>query len=277
MYPHRARWWASAVSTSRPSYRTRRSMSATPAGRCAKCVTKYQRNTTWGPSWNSMSRQEARPRPILISRRIDSVERVGRHLVVLSIALAVITGCSKSPVSPSLPRGNQQTRIYVADWANHRIVRMNDMHGGGWTTLGGVGSGGEQVFQFPVGVCVDASRRIYVSQQYHHRVFRMDDMLGSNRMEYSNPSATDKPVNKYAGSWICVDRSGRIYVTYDGEHAIVRMDNMSGAGRVSFGTEGSGVGELRFPAGVAVDERGRIYVCDFDNFRIVRIDDMQGS
>jgi DNA-binding beta-propeller fold protein YncE len=55
------------------------------------------------------------------------------------------------------------------------------------------------------------------------------------------------------------------------------MDDMSGAGRVAFGTEGSGVGQLRYPAGIAVDEQGRIYVCDFDNFRIVRIDDMQGS
>jgi hypothetical protein len=32
-------------------------------------------------------------------------------------------------------------RIYVSDSANNRIVRINDMTGTGWTTLGAYGTG----------------------------------------------------------------------------------------------------------------------------------------
>src|SRR5262249_60337702 len=84
-------------------------------------------------------------------------------------------------------------------------------------------------------------------------------------------------VNKYMGSWVFVDRVGHIYTTYAGGQRVARMDDMNGTNRVVFGTEGSGAGQFRYPAGVWVDEAGRIYVADFDNFRIVCMDDMQGT
>ena len=33
----------------------------------------------------------------------------------------------------------------------------------------------------------------------------------------------------------------------------------------SFGTEGSGPGQIRFPCGIAVDKNGLVYVNDFGN------------
>jgi streptogramin lyase len=44
-------------------------------------------------------------------------------------------------------------KIYVADSGNHRIVRMDDMTGTNWTTLGSMGSGTDQ-FHFPDGIAV---------------------------------------------------------------------------------------------------------------------------
>jgi sugar lactone lactonase YvrE len=55
------------------------------------------------------------------------------------------------------------------------------------------------------------------------------------------------------------------------------MDDMGGTSWTAFGTEGSGEGQFRYPAGIWLDEAGRIYVADFDNFRIVRMDDMSGT
>src|SRR2546428_13507328 len=46
-------------------------------------------------------------------------------------------------------------QIYVADWNNNRIVRMNDMTGAGWTTFGTLGSGTNQ-FNGPFGIFVSA-------------------------------------------------------------------------------------------------------------------------
>ena len=197
-----------------------------------------------------------------------------------ALAAAAIGGCEQrtgSTIKKAPEAGAaQEPRIFVADWANHRLVRISDMRGKGWTTLGD-GGAAEHRLHLPVGICLDSTGRIYVSEQYHHRLLRMEDMLGTNWTTFTLPERKSKPLNKFAGSWICVDRAGRIYVTYDGEHRIVRMDDLRGSGRVAFGSEGSGERQFRYPAGIAVDDAGRIYVADFDNFRIVRIDDMQGT
>jgi hypothetical protein len=66
----------------------------------------------------------------------------------------------------------------VADNGNHRIVRMNDMTGAGWTTLGTGGSGANQ-FHFPEFVFVDGAGRIYVNDLENHRIVRMNDMTGA--------------------------------------------------------------------------------------------------
>lgn len=50
-------------------------------------------------------------------------------------------------------------RIYVADFGNSRIVRVNDMTGAGWTTVGKPGTGVNE-FNGPAGIFVDGAGRI---------------------------------------------------------------------------------------------------------------------
>src|SRR5205823_11126247 len=128
-----------------------------------------------------------------------------------------------------------------ADSINHRVVRLDDMRGRNWTVLG------EGRLHFPVGVCADAAGGIYISEQ-DRRIVRVDDMSGAGRTDYTPKVADGKP-NKYTGSWIFVDGAGRIYFTYDGRHRVVRMDDMNGTNYTTFGAEGGGVGQFRYPAG----------------------------
>lgn len=51
---------------------------------------------------------------------------------------------------------------YEAGHYNHRIVRMEDLTGKGWTTLGSRGSSVNQ-FHSPLGLFVDGAGRIYVT------------------------------------------------------------------------------------------------------------------
>src|SRR5437868_10061363 len=77
-----------------------------------------------------------------------------------AVALGILVwciGCSEADSRSSQIQSKEKAiepRIYVADWANQRIVRMNDMQGGGWTVCDQP-AGGEPKFRFPVGICVD--------------------------------------------------------------------------------------------------------------------------
>lgn len=203
-------------------------------------------------------------------------------------------------------------RIYIVDYSQSRIVRINDMTGTGWTTFGTSGFGINQ-FYSPDGIAVDASGRIYVADGYaSDRIVRIDDMTGagwttlgtpeSNHFEDPSGIAFDSigriyiadlnnnrivRIDDMTGSgwttcgasgyayYVALDASGRIYIGEPGQ--IERIDDMNGTGRITFGTYGSGVNQFHSASAIAIDENGRIYVADGGNGRIVRINDMNGN
>jgi streptogramin lyase len=165
-------------------------------------------------------------------------------------------------------------RIYVADTYNNRVVRMDNMSGSGWTAYGSYGPNTGQFYDPLGGIAVDSSGRIYVADTYNNRIVRMDDMSGSGWTTLHPVSA---PYQFTRPCGIAVDSSGRIYVADANNHRIVRMDDMNGSGWTSYGSYGSGTGQLSYPRGIAVDSNGRIYAADSGNNRITRMDDMSGS
>ncbi len=143
-------------------------------------------------------------------------------------------------------------RIYVADFDNFRIVRMDDMSGANWTALGRFGNGRGE-FINPCGICLDGRGRIYVADQGNDRVVRMDDMHGTNWTAVGSFGTEPKPGALYAPCGVCVDRAGRIYVSEcSSNHRVVRMDDMDGTNWTVFGTGGAGVGEFASPMGIFV-------------------------
>src|SRR5438067_4739726 len=70
-------------------------------------------------------------------------------------------------------------RIYITDNDNDRIVRMNDMTGAGWVSLGGLPGGEVGQFAGPHEIKVDSSNRIWVADTGNHRIVRMNDMTGA--------------------------------------------------------------------------------------------------
>jgi sugar lactone lactonase YvrE len=165
-------------------------------------------------------------------------------------------------------------RIYVADYGNNRIVRLDDISGAGWTAFGRQGSGINQ-FAYPTGVAVDARGRIYVADMSNSRIVRMDDISGAGWTAFGSfGSGTNQFINP-AG--VAMDSNGHIYVADSGNNRIVRMDDMRGTQWTAFGTPGNDVNQFNDPVGVAIDARGHIYITDYGNYRIVRMDDMSGS
>jgi len=116
-------------------------------------------------------------------------------LFVAVVWCAAAVGCASSspPVRPAerARADNVETadtlQIYVADSGKHRLVRISDMTGAGWTTLGGpVPGNGQRQFNAPDGVFAVASpglpgpRKIYVADKLNSRLVQMDDISGAN-------------------------------------------------------------------------------------------------
>ena len=66
---------------------------------------------------------------------------------------------------------------------------------------------------------------------------------------------------------IAVSASGRIYVV-DGVNHAVRVYSSKGKHLFSFGSKGSGDGQLNYPLGIDIDSSGKVYIADSGNHRV---------
>jgi len=199
-------------------------------------------------------------------RQVNRVWAVGLMLLVLLIVVAGGRGQTPTPAAP---------QIYVTEDRNHRLVRIDDMTGAGWITLGTQGGGANQ-FSFPAGIFVEATGRIYMADGGNNRIVRVDDMTGAGWTSFGTKGSSVNQFSFPAG--VAVDGAGRIYVADYFNRRIVRMDDMTGAGWVTFGTEGSGVNQFGSPSGISLDAQSRIHVVDlYVNERLVRINEMSGA
>ena len=164
--------------------------------------------------------------------------------------------------------------LYITDTYNNRVVKMDNMNGDNWTTLGTPGSGAKQ-FNLPWGIYLDAKHRIYVTDSGNCRITRMDDMSGKNWTSLGTCGSGTLQFNNAGG--IFVAPSGTIYIADTGNDRVVQIADMTGANWTVLGSSGSATGQFSKPTGVAVDTAGKIYVSDGGNDRIVRFDDMSGA
>lgn len=165
-------------------------------------------------------------------------------------------------------------RIYVADNDNHRIVRIDNIGGAGWTTFGTRGSGDGQ-FSGLGGIAVDRTGRIFVTDTSNHRVVRIDDITGAGWATFGSQGSGPGQFNAPLG--IALDSTSRIYVLDRNNHRVVRIGDMTGADWEALGREGAGTLQFAAPWAITVDQGGRLYISDMFNHRIVRVDDMTGK
>ena len=183
--------------------------------------------------------------------------------------------------------------LYVADYANHRVRRIDPE--GVITTIAGTGERGftgdggpatEARLYGPDGLAVDGAGNLYVADYANHRVRRIDPegvittIAGTGERGFGGDGgpATEAQLNNPRG--LAVDGSGNLYVGDYYNHRIRRIDpdgvitTIAGTGDQGFGGDGGPATEaqLNFPTGLAVDGSGNLYVADQTNHRIRRID-----
>ena len=182
--------------------------------------------------------------------------------------------------------------IYIADFANHR-VRKIDAITGIITTVAGNGNpgyGGDggpatsaHLF-YPADVSVDVSGNIYIVDLNNYRIRKVDaatgiitTVAGNGFAGYSGDGgpATSASLNYPSG--ISIDTSGNLYIADASNHCIRKVDSATGAittiagdGTAGYGGDGgpSASALLNNPHGVSVDTAGNVYIADSYNHRI---------
>jgi hypothetical protein len=195
---------------------------------------------------------------------------IGSNVLGTFVNTGISGGYGSDGIYVSSAAVDSAGRIYIT--SGPRLVRVNDMDGGGWTLYtppNTSGSNGNKRVAF------DTQGRIYVTDNGNHRIVRFNDMQGTG---FTSLGSFGNGVNQFnEPEGMTFDTLGRIYIIDESNHRLIRMNDMTGAGWTTFGTYGSGVGQLSIPHDVQIDTVGRIYIADTGNGRIVRINSMNGD
>lgn len=173
------------------------------------------------------------------------------------------------------PDGN----IYVADSWNHRVQKF-DASGKHLSSFGGYGEDKGQLNE-PYDVHVASAGEIVVVERYNHRIqfFRPDGsslgwvgMRGTVLEEHlaliyeTPPHLLSRPVFEFPTS-ITRDSRHNFYIADSANHRIVKFDSEWNE-TLSFGRQGSGPGEFKYPLCVAAGPNDLLYVADLNNDRV---------
>nr|WP_306566824.1 fibronectin type III domain-containing protein [Paenibacillus elgii] len=168
--------------------------------------------------------------------------------------------------------------IYVADTGNHRIQKLTAATGvwSEWKSSGGGAGSGLGEFSTPSEVAIDGSGNIYVADAGNHRIQKLTAATGVWSEWKSSTGGAGSGLGEFNNpKGVAVDGSGNVYVADSNNERVQRLDVRSGSWSEWIyigGVIGKGLGEFKYPNGVAVDSRGNAYVADFGNHRIQKLD-----
>jgi len=124
----------------------------------------------------------------------------------------------------------------------------------------GLQGSGNGEFYVPEGIVVDSKGNIFVADRGNHRVQEFNSAIAWVR-NMSQPEEKEGPF--YLG----LDSSGDIWVAYSWDNKIGEFSN-EGVPLKTWGTAGSGPGQLLDPYGVAPGPEGNIWVSEYGNNRV---------
>ncbi|MEI7027535.1 fibronectin type III domain-containing protein [Paenibacillus sp. y28] len=184
---------------------------------------------------------------------------------------------------PSGVTTDNERNLYVADYDNHRIQKLNAATGewSEWKKIGGGYGDGLGEFENPNDVAVDAGGNVYVVDRFNHRIQKLTAATGIWTEWKKNGGGQGSGLGEfdYPGG-VAVDHDGNMYVADTNNNRIQKLDAATGEWndwKKAGGGSGSGLGEFRQPASVEVDSDGNVYVADTGNNRIQKLDAATGE
>ncbi|WP_424359075.1 OmpL47-type beta-barrel domain-containing protein [Methanocella sp. MCL-LM] len=182
---------------------------------------------------------------------------------------------------------NSSGYTFVADAPNNSIQIFSQ--DGALVSVFGNGGTGDGEFMSPVDVAINASNFVFVSDDYNSRVqvFNPEGRFVASWRTTSEPGAD----YSFAGP-VAVNSSGFVYIVCSGERKLDNKETpwtpdrqyynqiqvFSPGGELvrSFGSYGTGDGELGKVSSLAIDREDNVYVADLSNHRVMILD-QQGN
>ncbi|MEK7766855.1 MAG: hypothetical protein AAB368_11510, partial [bacterium] len=188
-----------------------------------------------------------------------------------------------------------QGNVYIADYDNHRVRRVDSVSGlittvAGTGAAGSGGDGGLAVaaqLNHPTGVALDDAKRLYIADRDNHRVRRVDPATGNistvagNGAPFFGGDGGVATLAKLNQPWnITLDAAWNLYIADKDNHRIRKVDAATGlistvAGSGAPGFNGDGIpataANLFGPTGVATGSDGKLYIGDAFNHRVRQV------
>jgi murein DD-endopeptidase MepM/ murein hydrolase activator NlpD/sugar lactone lactonase YvrE len=210
--------------------------------------------------------------------------------------------------SPSGVALDTSGNLYIVDWFDRRVRRVDAVSGiittvagnGGFGFAGDGGLATEAPLYNPHGVAVDRSGNIFIADSMNHRVRRVDAATGiittvAGNGEVFGSTGDGGPATQARLAYptgVAVDAAGNLYIADGtlslGDNVGERIRRVSAttqeistvAGNGDAGYSGDGGpainASLNGPRQVAVDSAGNLFIADRDNRRVRRVDAATG-
>ncbi len=187
-------------------------------------------------------------------------------------------GSSASFNGPGLIAVDSKHNVYIPEWTNHRIRKLNP-YGAVTTWIGngnkayGDGVGTNASLYSPYGCVVDSYGYLYISDAYNRRVRKVtpagevSTLIGNGTDAFVPGTGTRASIRYPTG--LAVDTAQNLYVCDSWARRICKvspdgeMKPFAGSG-VQGTSEGMGTSaQFDYPTGIAVDLQSNLYVCDY--------------
>jgi gliding motility-associated-like protein len=190
--------------------------------------------------------------------------------------------------------------IYLADYGNHRIRKINSSTGI-ITTIAGTGVNGffgdgglatNANLASPSGVFIDLNNNLYIADRSNFRIRKVNlttgiisTVAGNGISAYAGDGGLATNANFVGPTGVIVDNSGNIFIADNSGLTIRKVDFLSGnistiAGTGTYGFSGDGGlainAQLSTSHGVWVDSAGDVYIADSDNHRVRKVNSITG-
>jgi trimeric autotransporter adhesin len=189
---------------------------------------------------------------------------------------------------------NKTGDVFIADWGNKKIRKINSVTGKIYT-FAGTGGGGysgdggpavNATIDGPLDVYADTNGNVLISDQYNHRVRKVDaitgiitTIAGNGTAGYSGDGgpAVNAKLNQPTG--LFVDKQNNIYIAEYGNGTIRKVDGatgiittLAGTGVTGFSGDGGPATDAKlFCSDVLVDDHGNLIIADYENNRIRKV------